>query len=168
MGGQNKLQPYPYSLKTIAAGSGQSICRNRFLMYMIPPKEALTIERLFCHFVMTFDSGIAAASRKIDSIGIVDETSSIFPITAEANYQRRQTVDLSADANRVVDLSIDLTHLLKHDNVRYEEVGFDSSDTDTGFTVVEIKLPDALEDTSTIGVITLWKIDGLFTTDGIR
>lgn len=168
MGSGNKKQVYPYSLKTIAAGSSQLICRNRFIMYMLPPKEALTIERLFCHFVMTFDAGIAAGNRKIDAIGIVDETSSLFPISEEANYQRRQTVDLSADANRVVDLSIDLTHLLKHDNVRYEEVGFDPSDIDTGFTAVEIKLPDALEDTSTIGVITIWKIDGLFTTTGIR
>lgn len=167
MGGQNKLQPYPYSLKTIAAGSGQSICLNRFFMYMIPPKEALTIERLFCHFVMTFDSGVAAADRKIVSVGIVDEVRP-FPMTSDANYQRRQAVNLSADANRVVDLSIDLTHLLKHDNVRYEEVAFDSSDIDTGFTAVEILLPEALSSTSNIGVLTLWKIDGLFTTDGIR
>lgn len=167
MGGQNKLQPYPYSLKTVAADDAQSICLNRFFMYMTPPKEALTIERLFCHFVMTFDAGVAVADRKIVSVGICDEVRP-FPMTADANYQRRQDVNLSADANRVVDLSIDLTHLLKHDNVRYEEVGFDPSDTDTGFTAVEILLPSNLSATSNIGVLTLWKIDGLFTTDGIR
>lgn len=167
MGSQNKLQPYPYSLKTILADDAQSLCLNRFFMYMIPPKEALTIERLFCHFVMTFDSGVAAADRKIVSVGIVDELRP-FPMTAEANYQRRQEVNLEADGSRVVDLSIDLTHLLKHDNVAYEENAFDPGETDTGYTAVEILLPETLSSTQNIGVLTLWKIDGLFTTTGIR
>lgn len=167
MGSQNKLQPYPYSLKTIAADDAQTICLNRFFMYMIPPKEALTIERLYCHFVMTFDAGVAAADRVLESIGIVDELRP-FPATAEANYQRRQTINMAADANRTVDLSIDLTHLLKHDNVAYEENAFDPGETDTGYTAVEIKLPDSLSLTSNVGALVLWKIDGLFTTTGIR
>lgn len=167
MGSQNKLQPYPYSLKTIAADDAQTICLNRFFMYMIPPKEALTIERLFCHFVMTFDSAVAAADRKIVSVGIIDELR-VFPMTAEANYQRRQEVNLEADGSRVVDLSIDLTHLLKHDNVAYEENAFDPGVTETGYTAVEILLPESLSSTQNIGVLTLWKIDGLFTTTGIR
>jgi hypothetical protein len=167
MGSQNKLQPYKYSMKTVAAGELSSICRNRFMMYMIPPKDALSIERLFCHFVMTFDSGIAAADRKIESIGIVDELHP-FPITADANYQRRQTVNLQADANRRVDLSMDLTHLLNHNNVAYEESVLDPGAVSTGYTAVEIKLPDSLVDTSNVGVLVLWKIDGLFTTTGIR
>lgn len=167
MGSQNKLQPYKYTMKTVAAGSSAGICRNRFMMYMIPPKDALTIERLYCHFVMTFDASVAAADRKIESIGIIDELRP-FPITAVANYQRRQTVNLQADANRRVDLSIDLTHLLDHDNVGYEESVFDPSAVDTGFTAVEILLPKNLQDTSTVGALVLWKIDGLFTTTGIR
>lgn len=167
MGSQNKLQPYKYTMKTVAAGSSAGICRNRFMMYMIPPKEALSIERLYCHFVMTFDAGIAAADRKIESIGIIDELRP-FPITKAANYQRRQTVNLQADANRRVDLSIDLTHLLDHDNVAYEESVFDPGVVSTGYTAVEIKLPDSLVDISNVGALVLWKIDGLFTTIGIR
>lgn len=167
MGSRNKRQPYPYSMKTIAADDAQNICLNRFFMYMIPPKEALTIERLYCHFVMTFDSGVAVADRIIKSIGIVDELRP-FPSTVDANYQRRQEVNLQADSNRQVDLSIDLTHLLNHDNVAYEENAFDPGETDTGYTAVEILLPETLSSTSNIGVLTLWKIDGLFTTTGIR
>lgn len=167
MGSENKLQAYPYSMKTIAADDAQNICLNRFFMYMIPPKDALTIERLYCHFVMTFDSAIAAADRKIVSVGIVDELRP-FPISSDANYQRRQEVNMTADANRRVDLSIDLTHLLKHDNVAYEENAFDPGETDTGYTAVEILLPESLSSTSNIGVLTLWKIDSLFTTTGIR
>ena len=167
MGNQNHQQAYPYSLKTVAADSGQGICTNRFFMYMIPPKDALTIERLYCHFVMTFDAGISAADRKILSLGIVDELRP-FPMTEDANYQRRQDLNISADANRVIDVSVDLTHLLNKTNVRYEESGFDSNPITTGYTAVEVLLPLSLANTSNIGVLTLWKIDALFTTTGIR
>ncbi len=165
MGGQNKLQAYPYSLKTVLA-SNQIACLNRFFMYMLPPKEALTIERLYCHFVFQFDAGVAAADRVVQSIGIVDQLVP-FPSTANSNYQRRQAVNLTADANRRVDLSIDLTHLLNHNNVAYEEDAFDDGPT-TGYTAVEILLADTLQSTSTTGTIEIWKIDGLFTTTGIR
>lgn len=165
MGNQNKLQPYPYSLKTVLAAN-QAGCLNRFFLYMLPPKDALTIERLFCHFVFQFDASVAAANRVVQSIGIVDQLVP-FPITATSNYQRRQTVDMQADSNRRVDLSIDLTHLLKHDNVGYEEDAFDDGPT-TGYTAVEILLSDNLRETSTVGTIEIWKIDGLFTTTGIR
>lgn len=165
MGSQNKLQPYPYSLKTVLAAN-QAACLNRFFLYMLPPKDALTIENLFCHFVFQFDSGVAAADRVVQSIGIVDQLVP-FPITAASNYQRRQPVNMSADANRRVDLSIDLTHLLKHDNVSYEEDAFDDGPT-TGYTAVEILLSDNLRETSTVGTIEIWKLDGLFTTTGIR
>lgn len=166
MGAGNKLQPYPYTLKTVAA-INQSSCGYRFFMYMLPPKDALTIERLFCHFVMTFDSGIPAASRVLKSIGIVDELRP-FPATADANYQRRQTLNLAADANRKVDVALDLTHLLKHDNVQYSESGFDDNPIETGYTAVEIMLPDTIDFVTSPGTIDLWKIDGLFTTIGIR
>lgn len=165
MGNQNKLQPYPYSLKTVLAAD-QAGCLNRFFLYMLPPKDALTIERLFCHFVFLFDSSVAAADRVVQSIGIVDELTP-FPITAESNYQRRQTVNMQADSNRRVDISMDLTHLLNHDNVAYEESAFDDGPT-TGYTAVEILLADNLQSTSTVGTIEIWKIDGLFTTTGIR
>jgi len=167
MGAGNKLQAYPYSMKTIAADSNQGICTNRFFMYMIPPKDALTIERLYCHFVMQFDSGVASADRVLQSLGIVDELRP-FPQTKIANYQRRQALNISADSNRRVDVSIDLTHLLKHNNVAYEESVFDPGSSDTGYTAVEVLLADNLLNTSNVGTLELWKIDALFTTTGIR
>ena len=157
-------------MKTVAAAarSGSlTACGYRFMMYMQPPKDALTIERLYCHFIFQFDSGIAAADRVVQSIGILDETAP-FPADTSANYQRRQTLNIQADSNRRVDIGIDLSHLLKNDNVRYEEVGFDSSDIDTGFTVVEILLPNTISFATTSGIIELWKQDGLYTTTGIR
>lgn len=165
MGNQNKQQAYPYSLKTVLA-SNQAGCFNRFYLYMLPPKDALTIERLFCHLVFQFDSSVAAADRVIQSLGIVDQLVP-FPITATSNYQRRQAVNLQADANRRVDVSMDLTHLLKRTNVAYEEDAFDDGPT-TGYTAVEVLLSDNLQNTATVGTIEIWKLDGLFTTIGIR
>ncbi len=169
MGNQNHLQPYPYTLKTIGPGdknNSLTICGYRAFLYMLPPKEALTIERLFCHLVFTFDSGVATADRVIQSIGIVDQVP-LLP-TSDANYQRRQTLNVQADANRKIDISIDLTHLLKRTNVRYSESGYDSSGPTTGYTMVEVLFPNTISFASTAGVINLWKLDGLFTTEGIR
>lgn len=173
MGSQTKLQAYPYSLKTVAASEDSTslatglICGNRFFMYMLPPKDALTIERLFCHFVFQFDASISSSDRVIKSIGIVDEIIP-FPEGAVSNYQRRQDVNLQADANRRVDLSIDLTHLLNRENVGYEESGFDPNPVTTGYTLVEILLSQNIPTLTATGVVELWKIDGLFTTIGIR
>lgn len=173
MGSRSKQQAYPYSLKTVAASEDTTslmsglICGNRFFMYMLPPKDALTIERLFCHFVFQFDASISAGDRVVRSIGIVDE---IIPFseTAESNYQRRQELNISADANRRVDISMDLTHLLKNDDVGYEESGFDPNPVTTGYTLVEILLDQDIPTLTATGVVELWKIDGLFTTIGIR
>ena len=133
MGNQNKLQPYPYSLKTAAMNS-QTVCGNRIFMYLVPPKDALSIERLYTHFVMQFESAVPSGDRIIRSVGIVDE----IPLLAsqDANYQRRIDLNVSADSNRRVDLGIDLSHLLMPENVAYEEGGFDPAD-DEGFTFVE-------------------------------
>lgn len=168
MGSQNKQQPYPYSLKTGAIGT-YSVCGRRIFMYLVPPKDALSIERLYSHFVFQFNASISASDRVVQSIGIVDE----IPLSdiLDANYQRRIDLNISADANRRVDIGIDLSHLLNRENVAYEEGGFDPAD-DEGFTFVEIRLSDNLNishpnylDT---GTIELWKTDALFTTVGIR
>ena len=168
MGSQNKLQPYPYSLKTAAIGT-YSVCGRRIFMYLVPPKDALTIEKLYSHFVFQFSASISASDQVVQSIGIVDE----IPLTDSTNatYQRRIDLNTQADSNRRVDIGIDLSHLLNPDNVAYEEGGFDPAD-DEGFTFVEIRLSDNLDSNHpnylNTGTIELWKIDALFTTVGIR
>lgn len=168
MGSQNKQQPYPYSLKT-AAMMTQTVCGNRIFMYLVPPKDALSIERLYTHFVMQFDSSIATADQIVRSIGIVDE----IPLfsTGTANYQKRLDLNIQADANRRVDIGIDLSHLLNPENVAYEEGGFDPAD-DEGFTFVEVLLSANIDTIHpsylNVGTIEVWKTDALFTTIGIR
>lgn len=165
MGNESKLQQFPYSLRTIAH-SGQTFCGYQAALYIVPPQNALTIENLNTHFVMQFDSAIAAANRKIESIGIIDEWTLL--ATQTPNRTRRITINQSADANRRVDLNIDLTHLLKNTDINYRETVLGASDPTTGYTFVEILLPAALGVTANVGTIELWKIDGLYTTTGIR
>jgi len=168
MGNQNKLQAYPQSLKTSELMT-QTVCGNRSFMYLVPPKDALTIERLYTHFVMQFESAISSGDRFVQSIGIVDEIPLLSSYTA--NYQRRIELNTQADANRRVDIGLDLTQLLKRDNVAYEEGGFDPAD-DEGFTFVEILLSPNLTSVHpnylNVGTIEVWKTDALFTTIGIR
>src|SRR3990167_6588028 len=137
MGQGSKQAVYPYTFRIVAAAD-QTLCSYRAFIYIVPPDLALTIERLNMHFVFQFDAAIATADRVLESVGITDE----FPFTAgtDANYQRRQAVNLTADGNRRVDLNIDLTHLLNPENVGYreEELG---SDPETGYTMVEVLLP---------------------------
>lgn len=155
-------------MKTAAIGT-YAVCGRRIFMYLVPPKDALTIERLYSHFVFQFNASIASADQVVQSIGIVDEIPLLDSL--DANYQRRIDLNLSADSNRRVDIGIDLSHLLKTDNVAYEEAGFDPSD-DEGFTFVEIRLSDNLNTSHpnylNTGTIELWKTDALFTTLGIR
>ncbi len=161
MGSQNKLQAYPYSLKTVAM-MNQQMCANRAFAYIVPPKDALTIERLYTHFVMQFAVAISAADQVLLSLGIIDQY--LPAIGADAHYQRRITLNKAADGSRRVDVSMDLTHLLKNTNVAYTESG----DTGNGYTMVEILLPTTLQSTGSTGTIELWKIDALYTTTGIR
>jgi hypothetical protein len=77
-----------------------------------------------------------------------------------------RTLDLNvaADVNRKVDLKLDLSHLLKKDNVGFRDLFEEPS----GLTYVMIEPDDALVGNNNIGTIDLWKIDAQFTTQGIR
>ena len=89
----------------------------------------------------------------------------LYNSNAGVNYLRTQELNIAADVNRYVDISIDITHLLKKDNVAFREYFDDNID---GATYVMIEPADALIGVSNIGTINLWKIDAQFTTQGIR
>lgn len=161
VGGKNHF--YPFTFRT-AAIVNAAWCRDKAYLYLVPPQDALTIENMFVHFKFTFDAGVASGDRKIEYIGIANEV----PLLIQANpsYLRKIDLNQSADVNRKLDIKLDLSSLLKKDNVRYREY-FETPVT-TDYTYVIIKLAEALRDTGTVGTIDLWKMDGLFTSKGIR
>lgn len=160
-----KLQPYPYTLRSVNLGREYPTCSYRFFFYLVPPKNALTIENLYTRIRLTFGAGVASGDQKIVSVGIADQVPLL--VTGTPNYERVLNVNQAADANRVVDLRLDLSALLNKSNVAYQ----DSAGTypSTGYTYVELLLSSNINNGhSGDAVINLWKTDALFTTTGIR
>jgi len=139
-------------------------CGGKILLFVMPPEKALTIENLYVHFKATFDSGIASGQRIVKSISIVDDVPLLYNSNADLTYIRTLELNVAADGNRQVDLKLDLSHLLKKDNVGFRDLFEEPS----GLTYVMIEPDDSLVGVSNIGTIDLWKIDAQFTTQGIR
>lgn len=76
-------------------------------------------------------------------------------------------VNIAADVNRMIDKRIDLSALLKKDDIAYRGVFSDASTPDNGYTMIYLGFDDSLVNQSITGAVKLWKADGLFTTIGI-
>lgn len=165
MSESTKSHWYLQTARSIAMAN-RSWCGGKILLYVVPPEKALTIENISIHFKATFDAGIASGSRKIKRIAIVDKQPLFYDSNSDLNYYKWMDVNIPADANRKVDIKLDLSHLLKKTNAKYRE--FVDSDSAGGFTYVMIEPDDSLIGTINIGTIDLWKIDAQFTTQGTR
>lgn len=159
----SKKHFYPFTFRT-AAMVNNSWCQDKAFMYLVPPKDALSIENLYCHFKLTFDAGIPSGDRILEYIGICNE----IPISPsiEPSYLRKIDINQAANASREVEIRIDLSSLLKKDNARYREY-FETPVT-ADFTYVIIKLSGNVRGIVTVGTTNIWKLDGLFTTKAIR
>lgn len=165
MSESSKQHFYHYTARSVALAD-YAWCGGKILLYVMPPEKALTIENMFVHFKATFDSSVPSGQRIVKTIGIIDKRPLFYDSNSDANYYRKLDLNIAADANRKVDIKVDLSHLLKKDNVGFREYFSDSSMPN--LTYVMIEPDDALLGTINIGRIDLWKIDAQFTTQGIR
>lgn len=160
MNGQGtKNQFYKYSMRT--ALSQSFWCTGVILMRLQEPDDAMSIENLFMHFRATFDSGVASGNRKITRIGVVSEQPGLpFFDPAAAGYptfgmnpawHRYLDVNIVADASRIVDFNFDLSSLIDKSN--------------PAGNLVYVKAPDILNNNQ--GTISVWKQDGIYTTNEI-
>lgn len=154
-----KSQFYQHTLK-LAGLFGNSLCSNRAWLYIRPPEDALSIESLYCRLRITFDSAIPVADRVLNTVGVCSRNS------RSATYSRELTINQAADGNRVVEVTIDLTSLLRRTDVHFEN-DFGDYTTDD-FTMVFFTLPANLQNNLTVGIIDVWKLDAMFTTKEIR
>ncbi len=161
---QSKKHLYPYSLR-LCMMSGVTMCQDKALLYIVPPAQALTIENLYCHFKMTFDTGVASADRVLKYIGVANEVP-LLVTSPDPSYLRKIDLNQLADINRVVEARLDLSQLLDRDSAGYRE--FNDSVVGDNLTYVIIKLADGCQGNNNVGVINKWKLDALFTTTGIR
>jgi len=166
-----KKQPYTYTLKTVAFSdlANNFICSEHIWMYITPPKDALTIENLYIHLIIEFDSGVSVDDRILRRIGIVNtiESGARFDPT-QADWYRYIELNQAADGNRRVEVKMPLTHLLKKTNVRWQDLFSDQFGDEETYTYVVLQFPHSLVSNQTVGKILLWKLDALFTTTGIR
>lgn len=166
MSESTKSHWYKQTLRSIALVN-RSWCGGKVLLYVIPPQKSISIENLYLHFKATFDSSVPSGNRKVKRIAIVDKMPLFYDSNADLNYYRWMDVNVAADpTTRKVDIKLDVSHLLKKDNVKYREY-FDD-DSAGGFTYVMIEPDDSLLGTINIGQIDLWKMDAQFTTKGTR
>ena len=161
----NKIQPYTYSLKT-AAEMGVLTCGFIQYCYIVPPEDALSIENLRTHLIVKFCADVPEEFRVVKRIGI----SNTMLGAGEITYKKVFDVNKVADVNGIVDFEIDLSTLLKKDNVEYWQ---DLNDFPTTGTFVYVELDPNVGNYWVINVnyvaeIKLWKVDALFTTKEIR
>lgn len=175
MSESSKKQPYTYTLKTSTFVGGDNgfggdygfICSDGIIFYLVPPDNALTIENLYVHLIMQFATSVPSGKRVLKKIGVIDAP--VSPTFFSSLIDRIKTFDvnIAADGNRMIDKRIDLSALLKKDDVAYRGLFSDSSTPDNGYTMIYLGFDESLKNESTIGNIKLWKADGLFTTVGI-
>lgn len=162
----SKIQPYTYTLKT-AAIEGFENCGRRVWFYLLPPENAITIENIWTHFAILFDGSVSVDDMAVERIGIMDATN--LSENEDSEYTRAYTINKVADGNGIIDFSVDLSALLKKDNVAYQDL---LSDNEADKTLIFIDLPEVFGDGSTYisGEVNflIWKTEALFTTSGIR
>lgn len=149
MSGTNREQDYPFSFKTVSTFN-QVACNYKAYFQMFPPEELLRHKNLHTTIIFLFDAGVASANRVISKVGIGNE----FPllITSKPATYKEFDVNAAADANRRLELSLDLSPLVIPNQANW----------------VYVEFPAALSGNTNIGSFKLWKIDELFTTKGIR
>lgn len=152
-----KNQFYRYSMRTtIAKGSW---CAKKFAIQQFPPDNAQSLENLFLHLRVEFNSGMATADKEISRIGVLDD----FPAYGGVgSVTRARFLDVNEVAVAgVVDLKLDLTSLI------------DKAAIDTTYVFIEtagasnIFLTDLASGTNG-GSIKICKLDGIYTTREIR
>lgn len=166
MSNSTKSQFYHYTLCTVGVVE-QQMCTDKAYLYPVPPEDAMTVESVFVHFRMVFDSAIQTHHQVVESIGIANQRP-LFQ-TTEPTIHRKVELNAAADGARRVDIKVDLTHLLEgiKENAAWTPLfGADYDDGDQTF--IYLKLPAALRGTLNVGTIELWKVDTLYTTREIR
>lgn len=166
MSTSTKSQFYHYTLRPVAVVNG-SACTDKLYLYPVPPEDALSLEGLFTHFRILFDSSVAAADRVVESIGIANMRPLFYD--DDPTIYKKIVLNQAADADRRVDVKLDLTDLLVDIKTNVGWTPVFGADYDNGDqTFIYVKLPDSLHDTLNVGTIELWKADSLYTTREIR
>lgn len=152
MGGQTRHQEYRYQYKTISLQNARD-CGPGGTLNLNLPSNLLEVKNLWAHVRIVFHASEPVQNRKIIGIGPRVFSSNDF------NQPLMKQLNLTADANRRIDFTADLTQIVKQliisDPALYAQ----------GYIGIGILHPDYLQQLATIEI---WKMDLVYTTQGIR
>lgn len=169
---------FPYNFKTIAytsavvteaatpdpKGGGSSggtviinwACNRRLYLRIIPPEDFLEWMNLHMELSLSFRQyssewqyTIPDSAKVLERVRVVQDLPMFM---TEPDRPGKQLVLNKAHTNDAIDLSLDLTGLISK----------------TGANWVELVFPEYFLDLIGWGFIGVWKLDALFTTEGIR
>lgn len=153
MGGASRHQEYRYQYKTISLQNARDCGAGATLNFNLP-SNILEIKNLWAHIRIVFHASEPIGNRKIIGIG-----TRVFNPTSDFIQPKMKPLNLTADANRRIDFTYDLTEIIK------DLVVNDAAIFAQGFVGIGILHPDYLQQ---IATIEIWKMDLVYTTQGIR
>jgi len=159
MPGLTRNQEYIYQYLTVAAAQ-LFFCGFGPRLSVNVPKNLLEIKSLCVHAILLFDATVPASYRKLYYIG-GEAIINTYPLTGLATDQLAMIyVNRSADANRRIDITVDISHLIDKliidDGDSYSSAHFD------------LGLVTDLGNNNVGGTLELWKVDMIYTTKGIQ
>lgn len=152
MGGTTREQEYKYQFKTIAINNGKDCGYGGTLNFNLPA-NFIEAKNLWAHVRLRFDVAEPTANQKLTAIG---------PRTYSANPTNQplmKPLNLVADANREIDAKVELTDYIKKLIINAPALG------NQGFFNIGVSYPILLTANVTI---LIWKLDLVYTTQGIR
>ena len=152
MGGVTRHQEYRYQYKTIALQNAKDCGAGATLNFNLP-SNVLEIKNLWAHIRIRFDAAEPVGNQKIIGIGTRTFTGNDFV------QPKMKALNLTADANRRIDFTYDLTEIIRNLTIN------DAALFAQGFVGIGILHPAYL---SQIATIEIWKMDLVYTTQGIR
>lgn len=151
MGSLTRHQEYRYQYKTISLQNAIDCGYGGTVNFNLP-SNVLEIKNLWAHIRIVFNASEPVANRKIIGIGTKQ-----WPVDGEQPLMK--PLNLTADANRRIDFTADLTEILRLLELK------DAAYYSQGFVGVGIQHPNPLQYVATIEI---WKMDLVYTTQGIR
>lgn len=160
MSGQTRRQEYKYQYKTLAVAR-TTFCGYGPTMSVSIPDNLLELKNLCVHASLVFDSSVSAPNRVLHWIGGGYNMDPAPANKTSDEQPRMMHISEAADANRRVDVTIDLSHLI--DQLEFDTSGsFDQPSFELGM------ITDPTNNNSVTGALELWKVDMIYTTKGIQ
>lgn len=151
MGGITREQEYRYQFKTIALKNATSCGYGGTVNFNLPT-NFLEIKNLWAHVSIVFHASEPTGNQKILGIG---------PKTFSSNLLDQplmKPLNLTADGNRRIDFTADLTEILLNIAIT------DPAAFKQGYFDIGILHPLLAQ----LATIEIWKMDLVYTTQGIR